>query len=138
MMPQSRYPVQATTPAHRVAQNRFVNRIVETERVLALLRAPAGSPAPLIMFYGAGGAGKSSLLRHLAEACEDADIVWALVDLAQAHTPAQALACLAADLRSRFGLQFPGFQRMPAELIRCFAADLVTALGSADGGSPRA
>jgi len=112
---------------------RFTNRTGETRRILDLLHAPHGSPLPLVMFYGVGGAGKSSLLVHLSEACNWSGVPCSLVDLAQAGTPTRALPLLAAGLQERAGFHFPGFLRVLAVLTAREAAGqeqaLVTRLG---------
>ncbi len=58
--------------------NRFVNRAKERERLLGLIKAPAGSHLPILMFHGVAGQGKSWLLRELCQ-------------LAMPHVPAATL-----------------------------------------------
>src|SRR5207237_729190 len=79
----------------------------ELRSVTDLLDAPAGSPLPLVMFYGVPGIGKTSLLERLEQSCEERAIPWAGADLAKAPDARQALECLARQLTGPYGLALP-------------------------------
>jgi spermidine/putrescine-binding protein len=55
-MPKRRDPNRPQPPASKKAKSLFTNRVNETTHFLELLNAPQGSPLPLLMFYGVGGA----------------------------------------------------------------------------------
>jgi tetratricopeptide (TPR) repeat protein len=110
-MPRPIDPNRLGTSRPRAAHDRFTNRVDETRRFLELLNAPQGAPLPLLMFYGVGGAGKSSLLDHLQQECERYRVPWAAVNLAETPAFEQALPKLASDLGVRYGWKLPQFER---------------------------
>ena len=64
------------------ARDHFTNRVEETKRFKDLLIPSIGDPRPLVMFYGVGGTGKTTLLKHLQQLTKDLEIPCASVDLA--------------------------------------------------------
>ncbi len=91
------------------ARDHFTNRIEETKRFKDLLIAPIGNPRPLVMFYGVGGTGKTTLLDHLQQLTKDLEIPCASVDLAKTPTAFPAIFRLANQLRENYSIPFPQF-----------------------------
>ena len=115
-MPKARDPNRPHRPTSQKAKSLFTDRINETGRFLELLNAPQGSPLPLLMFYGVGGAGKTTLTKHLQEKCDELKVPWAAVDLAEAREADEALSRLAAQLEQRHEIRFKGFKQAMAVL----------------------
>ena len=115
-MPKARDPNRPHQPSSQQAKSLFTDRINETSRFIELLNAPQGSPLPLLMFYGVGGAGKTTLIKHLQEKCDELKVPWAAVDLAEAREADEALSRLAAQLEQRHGIRFKGFKQAMAVL----------------------
>ncbi len=70
-----------TTRALRQEQmDRFTNRDVERARLMELVTAPVGSPLPVVMFYGVGGAGKTLLLERFRNELDGSKVPWAKLD----------------------------------------------------------
>src|SRR5437588_6124426 len=91
---------------------RFTGRAAELGSVTGLLDSPSGYPLPLVMFYGVPGIGKTSLLEHLEQTCEERGIPWAGADLAKAPDARQALECLAHQFTDYYGLELKLFWRL--------------------------
>jgi tetratricopeptide (TPR) repeat protein len=134
-MPQARNPNQTVLVGAKAARDRFTNRVDETRRFLELLNAPAGSSLPLLMFYGVGGVGKSSLLDHLQQRCEtwNPAIPWAAVDLQHARDPARALPRLVSTLEIEYGIRFESFKRVLAVLSAKLTGEETTKSDDARG-----
>ncbi len=90
----------------------FTNRVSDLEAIDHVLALPAGTPLPVMMFWGVGGAGKSWLLRKLRDSLPPG-VPSALLDLepnaggAPYHTDA---ARALGELRRQFDdVPFPRF-----------------------------
>ena len=112
-------------------RNRFTNRLEETERFLQLVNGPPAAPLPLQMFYGVGGAGKTRLLSRLQQECQNHQIPWAAVDLAEVREADEALPRLAAQLEQYEGIRFDSFKRVLAVLAAKEAGGVITPNASA-------
>jgi hypothetical protein len=78
------------------------------------------------MFYGVGGAGKTTLIQHLQRKCAELGLPSAMMDLAEAREADEALPRLAAYLEQRHGMQFKGFKRVMAVLAAKETGGVVT------------
>ena len=116
-MPKAKDPNRPILPASKKQKRLFTNRINETTRFLELLNAPIDSPLPLLMFYGVGGAGKTTLIRHLQEKCDEMKLSWVKVDLAEAQGADDALPRLVTQFEQRHGFRFKGFKQVLAVLV---------------------
>ncbi len=97
---------KTTRELRQEQMDRFTNRDIERARLKELVTATPGSPLPVLMFYGVGGAGKTLLLERFRNELDGSKVPWAKLDFdPQAgggafHTDsAEALI----RLRSQFG-----------------------------------
>ena len=81
---------------------------------------------PLLMFYGVGGIGKTTLLNHLQQQCEQTHIPYAFVNLAGASAVDQALPRLATYLIGEYSFKFDSFVRVLTVLSAKQAGSLFT------------
>ena len=118
-MPDPILPKKSRRSEPRAVRERkyFTNRVVERNRFDELLDAKPGDPLPLLMFYGIGGAGKTSLLKHFQERCTEVRVPWAAVDLDESPEADRGLPRLAARfMESDSHFKFKGFGRVVAAL----------------------
>jgi len=105
----------------------FVDREAELARIRELLQTPVERPVPVVVLYGAGGMGKSTLLDKVRQdLCmqgrpeyPEAHLPHALVDFSQASmgvTYPEGLVHHVKRELEPYGLQFPRFELILARL----------------------
>lgn len=111
-------PALEPTPSENLQH--FTNRVNELDLFRARITAAAGSPLPILMFYGVGGAGKTWLIRKMQEAAQAEKIPAARIDFDERQhgaayhaNPAAALA----DLRTQLDVSCPRFELAYAMML---------------------
>jgi tetratricopeptide (TPR) repeat protein len=92
---------------------RFTNRENERKVFWEKVDTEQGKPLPVLMFHGVGGAGKTSLCKHLRESLKQSPVVpfaWLDFDKKAGGAPYVGdVASALALLRSQFDVQCPSF-----------------------------
>ncbi|MFQ3611675.1 MAG: hypothetical protein SNJ72_09305, partial [Fimbriimonadales bacterium] len=119
-----RKPSEPSQSITQVAASRyFTNREGFIEAFMRYIHAGEGDPLRVLVFYGVGGVGKTTLVQKLCEELKQFNppVPYTRVDLesvgAQALAHREVLIRLRTDLESHFGVQFPRFDLCWAMIV---------------------